>query len=139
MTCGNASESGEVFGVPYDYCLRAPGLTDPRCDRGPGENLPREGVTLAFTTPTGVPLAAPPTEVDPHGVMAFSLFVRADGDTRLALIDTQSLRVDVAPAAEVDVRVSGDRRFFTVTPRTRLTGDALGRVRLTVTGRRGGP
>lgn len=127
-------ESGEVFGVPYDYCLRAPGLTDPRCDRGPGENLPRDGVTLAFTTPTGVPLAAPPSEVDPHGAMAFSLFVRADGDTRLALIDTQSLRVDVAPAAEVDVRVSGDRRFFTVTPRTRLTGDALGHVRLTVSG-----
>ena len=127
-------ESGEVFGVPYDYCLRAPGLTDPRCVRGPGESLARDGVTLAYTTPTGVPLEAPPADIDPNGVMAFSLFVRAAGDTRLALIDTQGLRVELTPPAPVDVRVSGDRRFFTITPRTRLTGDATGHVRVAVTG-----
>jgi outer membrane protein assembly factor BamB len=38
-----SGESGEVFGIPYDYCLRE-NLQDPRCTIGPGEPLPDEGV-----------------------------------------------------------------------------------------------
>ena len=129
-----AGEDGEVFGVPYDYCLRAAGMADPRCIQGPNEDLPRDGVFLSYTTPTGVPLDAPPATLDANGILAFSLFVRAGGDTRLALIDSRSFTATATPAADLDVRVSGDRRFVVIVPRTRLTAGADGHVHIALRG-----
>src|SRR5262249_47028999 len=46
-------ENGQVFSVPYDYCLRSEASGDPRCRLGPGEELPDEGAHLFFTTQFG--------------------------------------------------------------------------------------
>ena len=43
-----AGESGEVFSIPYDYCLRAD-LDDDRCVTDTGEQLPASGVQLVYT------------------------------------------------------------------------------------------
>jgi outer membrane protein assembly factor BamB len=129
-----AGESGEVFSVPYDYCLRPEGAADARCVTDPGEDLPAEGAEVRYTTQLGAPLAAPPAAIDANQTLAFSLFVRQGGDTVLALLDSVSVTVSVTPAAAVDVEVSGDRRFFTVAPRGHLQPDADGGVTVRVTG-----
>src|SRR5262249_34511289 len=46
-------ESGEVFSVPYDYCLRPEAASDKRCTTTGGEGLPDSGVNLLFTTAFG--------------------------------------------------------------------------------------
>ncbi len=111
-----AGESGQVFSVPYDYCLRAEASTDSRCTRGPAEDLPPDGAYLLFTTQFGSTLDDPPAVIDANQPLTFSLLVRAGGNTRLALIDTPSLSVTVAPATAVSTEVSGDRKFITMVP-----------------------
>ena len=111
-----AGESGQVFSVPYDYCLRATAATDQRCRRGPAEDLPGDGAYLLFTTQFGRTLDDPPAEIDANQPLTFSLLVRQGGDTRLALIDTQSLTVTIDPASTVRTEVSGDRKFITLVP-----------------------
>jgi hypothetical protein len=129
-------ESGEVYFVPYDYCLSPTGIADPRCE-GPatGEGLPADGAFLYYTTQLGAPLDQPPATIDRNQALTFSLFVRAAGDTRLALIDEAALEVDVTPATEVSVVVSPDRRFVTVIPEQPFTADGGGRVQLHIHGR----
>lgn len=126
-----AGENGGVFFVPYDFCLRE-GLTDARCRRGPGEDLPAEGAFLYRTTRFGRPVSGTTATVDANEPLAFTLFVRQGGDTRLAFLDDASLDVSATPAATVRVDRSGDRRFFTVTPDTGWTPGADGHVRLRV-------
>ena len=108
-----AGESGEVFSIPYDYCL---GATDARCTLGPDEDLPDDGAHLLFTTRFGAPLDQPPATIQAHDALAFSLLVREGGDTRLALLDAAALSVEVSPDVPVQVEVSGDRRFMTIVP-----------------------
>jgi outer membrane protein assembly factor BamB len=130
------SESGEVFFVPYDYCLGPAGLADVRCE-GPavGEGLPADGAFLYYTTQLGAPLTEAPATIDPNQALNFSLFVRAGGDTRLALIDEAALAVTVTPATEISVVVSPDRRFVTVIPEQPFVADAGGRVAVQLAGR----
>ena len=114
-------EDGNVFSVPYDYCLLG-ASAQPGCDTTPGEALPPDGALLLFTTKYGEPLLTPPTQVDANQAMAFSLFVRAGGDTLLGLLDDATLKVDVQPPVAVTLQVSGDRRFFTVAPKVAFQG-----------------
>ncbi len=116
-----AGESGQVFSVPYDYCLRA---SDPHCDTV-GDQLPAEGAVLRYTTGLGSPLATPPAILDANQPVVLSLFVRAGGATQLGLIDTPTLAVDITPAAAVTTSVSSDRRFVVITPTTGFTGDSV--------------
>lgn len=129
-----AGESGEVFSVPYDYCLRPEGGPDPRCLVGPGEDLPEAGASLLYTTRFGAPLAQPPGAIRANQALAFSLFVREAGDTRLAVIDSGSVEVTLDPTALVEVSVSGERRFLTVTPLEGFRGDEGGQLSLTISG-----
>ncbi|MFH2010707.1 MAG: PQQ-binding-like beta-propeller repeat protein [bacterium] len=129
-----AGESGTVFSVPYDYCLRDVAAQDERCWVGPGEDLPADGAHLFFTTRFGAPLAAPPAEVHGNQLLAFSLFVRDGGDTTLAVIDSDSVEVTIDPTALLEVGVSGERRFLTVAPVDRYGADGNGEVTITVTG-----
>jgi outer membrane protein assembly factor BamB len=110
-------EDGNVFAVRYDQCTTVD-ETDQNCDTNPGESLPADGALLLFTSKFGEPLLTPPTVIDANQAMAFSLFVRVGGDTVLGLIDDTSLKVDVLPPSEVTLQVSGDRRFFTIAPKT---------------------
>jgi len=130
-----AGESGEVFGVPYDYCLGAEGATDGRCVPGPDEALPADGELLLLVDSLGGTLVEPPATIDGNRILAFTLFVRAQGDTRLALIDSPSVQVEVQPAVDVAVTVSGGRRFLTVRPEPRWLADAgSGQLTLRVRG-----
>jgi outer membrane protein assembly factor BamB len=129
-----AGESGEIFSVPYDYCLGAAAASDSRCTLGPAEDLPADGALVLFTTHFGSPLDTPPAQIDPNQPLAFSLFVREAGDTRLALIDADSLKVTVEPPTDLLVDVSADRRFFSVVPTTAFAPAQTGGVRLRVVG-----
>jgi hypothetical protein len=129
-----AGESGEVFSIPYDWCLRLESSADGRCRRGGGEDLPADGAILSWTTQFGRVLPEPPAEIDANQPLTFSLFVRRAGDTQLALIDTASVRVALDPPAPVRTEVSGDRKFLTVIPETLLAGPSGGKLHVEVSG-----
>jgi len=130
-----AGESGELFAIPYDWCLRDEAATDERCIPGPGEDLPADGASLLYTTPFGEAVVEPPSIVEGNATLAFSLFVREGGDTVLAHLDADSLQVSVEPEAPVDVEVSGDRRFLTVEPEELFLGDVDRMFTVSVSGR----
>jgi len=111
-----ADSEGTVFGVPYDWCLRA--RTDRRCQ--PGAPLPRDQARVLWTSPFGITSEHAPRTIDANQPLAFSLDVRAANRTRLALIDPRSVRVQANPPARLRTDVSGDRRYLVVTPRTPL-------------------
>jgi len=129
-----AGESGEIFGVPFDWCLRDEAADDDRCIAGPDEDLPSDGVYLLYTSPFGAAQLAPPAEIEANATLAFSLFVREAGDTVLAHLDSGSIDVQVTPAADVAVEVSGDRHFLTVEPTGLFTADGGGSLTVQITG-----
>jgi outer membrane protein assembly factor BamB len=128
-----AGESGQVFSVPYDYCLGPQGEGDERCYLGPDEDVPGDGAHLSFTSPLGA-LTSMPAEIDENQALTFSLLVRADGDTELALLDPASIEVTVEPPTDTVVAVAGDGRFVTVTPVEGWGGGAGGALSLHVRG-----
>ncbi len=129
-----AGESGEVFSVPYDYCLQDAAHGDSRCRLGPGEDLPNDGAYLLFTTQFGRTLDEPPADIGPNQPLTFSLFVRKNGDTQLALIDSQSLSVTIDPATAVRTEVSGDRKFVTIVPTSHFTASDTGELSVAIDG-----
>jgi outer membrane protein assembly factor BamB len=128
-----SGESGEVFGIPYDYCLRE-NLDDRRCTVGPGEPLPEDGVFIVFTTSFGGLEIEPPSAITANQALTFTLFVREDGNTKLAAIDSDSIEVTTDSGTELDADVSGDRRYITVIPQTPWVGDEGGTVNVRVRG-----
>jgi outer membrane protein assembly factor BamB len=129
-----AGENGGIFSVPYDYCLRKEMRDDSRCLLGPSEDLPAEGTHLFYTTQFGGLLTDPPESINANAALAFSLFVRRNGDTDLALIDSNSVRVETDPPSAVTVQVSGERRFLTVEPLDSYASGNDRKMSLTITG-----
>src|SRR5581483_7164822 len=82
-----AGEDGNVFGVPYDWCLNG-GASDPRC--APPEPL-ADGASVLLNTPFGRVLDGAPAATDPNQALAFSLFVRQNGQTQRVFLDATSL------------------------------------------------
>lgn len=111
-----AGESGEIFFVPWGFCLRAAEAANPDCLRGPGEQLPDDGVALYATTRFGTVVPTLEVAVEPNEALVLSLVQRAAGDTTLAVIDEASLVVEVDPNIAHSVVVAGDRRFVTIVP-----------------------
>ncbi len=128
-----SGESGEVFGIPYDYCLRS-GLQDDRCTVGPGEALPNEGAFVVYTTSFGGLELDPPTEISANLPLTFTLFVREDGNTKLAAIDTEGFEVTTSPEVDIIADVAGDSRYITVIPNGPWVGDAGGTIEVQVKG-----
>lgn len=126
-------EDGSICFVPYDYCLSAAGAADPRCATGTGEGLPDDGARLYFTSRFGALAPAPPAAIDANEPLAFTLSVRAHGDTQLALLDANALQVELS-AGRAAVDVSADRRFLTIVPETEWAGPAGGTLRLALRG-----
>ncbi len=129
-----AGENGGVFFVPYDYPLGPAGKKDPRSTLGPGEALPPEGAYMIYTANFGGLLVAPPRSIDANQPLAFSLFVRKQGDTINAVIDRESLRVSVTGNPKMDVKVSADGHFFMMTPRETWTGPDGGAMTVSIKG-----
>ena len=129
-----AGESGEVFGVPYDFCLRDEEQSSPACTIGPDEPLAAEGVLLRFTTNFGTALDEPPAAIDANQPLVFTLDVREGGDTTLAFIDAESTTVTVAPESAMTTEVSANRRFLTVIPDDGWLADEAGELRVEIAG-----
>jgi outer membrane protein assembly factor BamB len=127
-----AGESGEVFSVPYDYCLRPMSKDDARCSTTPPPAGPDDGASLVFTKAFGGLAFTPPATIDANQAVAFTLRVRRGGRTQLAILDAPMMQVAVTPPADVTVDVAGDGKFVTVTPATGFTPDASGNVTLTL-------
>jgi outer membrane protein assembly factor BamB len=129
-----AGENGDVFSLPYDYCLRPEAVADTRCRVGGGEDLPADGVFLFVTGRFGGLLVDPPSAIDANEPLTFSLLVRENGETQLALIDSKSLDLGLEPPVEAIVSVSGDRRFVTVIPAQAYVGVPGGTVAVRIQG-----
>lgn len=130
-----AGESGEVFGVPFDFCLRKEEATNTNCIIGGSEPLADDGLFVLFNTKYGSALFDPPQEIAAQEPMAFSVMMRENGDSVLALIDTGSLEVNVNPATDLEVTISAARNFFTVYPQTPFVTDNQGNISVTVSGK----
>jgi len=129
-----AGESGGIFFVPFDWCLQDAAASDARCVTGGGEGLPDDHVDLFPTTRFGRLLTEAPASVLPNEPLTLSLFVREDGDTSLAVIDSGTVTVTTDPASTPIVDVSGDRRFVTVIPDGGWPTDGDAEVTIQVTG-----
>jgi outer membrane protein assembly factor BamB len=129
-----AGESGEIFGIPYDYPLTDAGRNDPRVSAGPEEDLPAEGVFLFYTDHFGGLHLESPTSVEANQPLVFSLFVRENNDNRLAFIDTGRFDVEVTPTVDYRVQISADKRFLSLIPRTLWNADSNGRVAINFDG-----
>lgn len=116
-------ESGEMFSVPYDWCLRPENAADARCTT----SLPprADGASLAWVNAFGDTLDAAPAAVDGNAPITLLLAVRARGAQQLAVLDATSVHVTVDPPADVSVDVSGDGKFLTITPKVAFTPGPL--------------
>ena len=116
-------ESGEMFSVPYDWCLRPENAGDVRCTT----SIPAaaDGASLAWVSAFGDTLGSPPASVPASAPVTLLLSVRAQGQQQLAQLDTTSVQVTVAPPSDVAVDVSGDGKFLTVTPTTAFAAGPL--------------
>jgi outer membrane protein assembly factor BamB len=130
-----AGQNGGVYHVPYDYPLTEVGRRDPRTVVGPGEALPRDGVFLLYTEPFGRYRVEPPETIDANQPLAFTLFVRENGDTVKAAIDRDDLKVEVERNPRVEVTVSADGQFLTLAPRETWLGPRGGTIRVDLSGR----
>ena len=116
-----AMQDGRVIQVPYDYCLRSGRPTDPRCNVEPGESLPEDGEFILWTTPGGSSRYAGSVEsVLPGSVITLRLAARRGGNTLMAGIEKDSLKVEVNPWFPHRVKVSMDHRFIDLVPEQML-------------------
>lgn len=129
-----AGESGEVFGVPYEYCLRPTTKSNPKCSTTPPFSGTGDGASMVFTESFGGLDVTPPATIDANQALAFTLRVRASGATELAILDAASLEVTVTPPAAVTTSLAGNGQFVVVTPVTAFTPDGSGKVTVKVSG-----
>jgi outer membrane protein assembly factor BamB len=121
-------ESGEIFSVPYDYCLGGQGKRDPRCTPSEMVLAPDDGAALVYTTTFGSQTATPPATIDPNQPIVLSLVVKQGGHERLALLDPASVKVSFTPAAKFHVDVAGNGKFLIITPDAPFTADGNGKL-----------
>jgi outer membrane protein assembly factor BamB len=108
-------ESGQVFSVPYDYCLHTDGKADPRCAPPPAA-LPGDGAFLLYTTAFGAEEDGSPASVDPNEPIALSLVVRSGGHNVIGEVDASAVTVTTTPSVVPTVDVSGNGQYLTLTP-----------------------
>ena len=127
-------ENGGVFFTPYDYCLGESGRKDQKCVQGPGEGLPDDGAYLLPNSAFGRLTLAAPDSVDANQPLTFSLLVRRNGDTQLAAIDRDRLKVEVSGNPKFKVDVAAHRHFVTLTPGTTWAPTEVDKLTVTLRG-----
>jgi outer membrane protein assembly factor BamB len=116
-------ESGEMFSVPYDWCLRPQAENDARCVTS--VPLRPDGVSLAWVNSFGDVQPTAPGTIEGNAPIILQLVVRSAGVEQVAILDSTSVQVTATPATDVSVVVSGDGKFMAITPRVGFSPGAL--------------
>ena len=127
-----AGESGEVFFLPYDYPLTSAGKADPRSYIG-GENMPSDRQYLVYTNSFGAMMVSPDKSIDANSPLTFTLLDRKNGDTLLAALDRNSVKVSVPGNSGYRVEVGATNRFINITPVETWAPDANGSITVHIT------
>jgi outer membrane protein assembly factor BamB len=114
-------ENGSVFFVPYDYPLHNTSR-DKRCMVMRREMLPDEGAYLVYTNNFGKLFKQPPAMIDANQPLAFTLFVRRNGNTIKSAIDRDTLDINVTGNPLFKVFVSANKQFFVLVPQEVWSG-----------------
>ena len=125
-----AGESGQVFSVPYEWCVRPENAKDARCSTTAPTFA--DGASLQVTTSFGAKEDSPPTSIDPTRSITLSLVVREQGNAILAILDASKLSVTLTPPSPNTVVVSGDGKFVTITPTGAFAAASDGTVSINV-------
>jgi outer membrane protein assembly factor BamB len=111
-------EHGQVWYVPYDFCLNA---EDTRCVLG--NDLPDAFTGLYYVTPGGNLQADFPQSLESSAMVTLRLLVRKNGDTVDARVcnspigcPKDALKVNIQPHIPLDVEQSADGRYIYIRP-----------------------
>lgn len=116
-------ETGEMFSVPYDFCLRPDNAADTRCTVTASPRA--DGATLEWLGAFGATAIAAPSQIEGNGPLTMLLAVREGGAQKLATLDATTVKATLTPPADVTVDVSGDGRVLTLTPKSALPAGPL--------------
>ncbi|MGF1506597.1 MAG: PQQ-binding-like beta-propeller repeat protein [Anaerolineae bacterium] len=120
-----AGEHGQIWYVPYDYCLQA---DDIRCETSPVEDLPADVAGVFYVTPGGSTILGDPPELSPATVITLRLLVREAGETIDAWVcnsplgcPDDALTITIDPQIPFEVEQSADGHFVHIIPQGYLT------------------
>jgi hypothetical protein len=111
----DGGESGEMFSVPYDWCLRPENAGDAHCTTS--RPAAPDGASLAWVNAFGDTQPAPPASLDGNDRVTLLFALRAQGAQQIAVLDSTSIQATTDPPADVAVDVSGDGKFVSITPK----------------------
>ena len=115
-----AGEHGQVWYVPYDYCLHN---VDDRCETDPNTDLPDNAAGLFYVTPGGNTLPAFPDTLPTAAMITLRLLIRENGETIDAFVcnnpiycpdDALTIRLD--PPTPFTWEKSADGRYLYIRP-----------------------
>ncbi|HTX92177.1 MAG TPA: PQQ-binding-like beta-propeller repeat protein [Anaerolineales bacterium] len=119
-------EHGQLWYVPYDYCLNA--TDDTRCSTA--QSLPQDFTGLYYVTPGGNTEAAFPDSLPASTMLTLRLVVRQNGATVNARLcnnpvgcPKDSLVVSFDPTVPFDVQHSADGKYIYIRPQEFLAPD----------------
>jgi outer membrane protein assembly factor BamB len=129
-----AGQSGDIFFMPYDYPLTDEGRKDTRTIIRKGEDLPENGAFLLYTTGFGSLKIKAPQEIRANEPLAFTLFVRKNGDTLKSMIDKKALKVSITGGEKGKTDTSANSQFVTIMPQEMWTGPEGGTLKVNIKG-----
>ncbi|MEA4909376.1 MAG: PQQ-binding-like beta-propeller repeat protein [Anaerolineaceae bacterium] len=115
-----AGEAGQVWKIPYDYCLNA---SDPRCSTQAAADLPEEMSGLYYVSPGGSVELDDPAGLPASTLVTLKLILRQQGATLDAhlcntpfLCGEDALSISVSPDFEYESEVSADGAYLYIRP-----------------------
>lgn len=132
-----AGEHGQVWYVPYEYCLHA--NSDARCQTDPGSDLPADVAGLFYVSPGGNTQDAFPDTLPAATMITLRLLVRAADQTVDAWVcnnplycPADALTITLSPETPFAWEKSADGRYLYIRPEGFLQPDTA--YTLTVSG-----
>ena len=120
-----AGEHGQVWYVPYDYCLHH---NDDRCETAPSTDLPQDTAGLFYVTPGGNTLPDFPETLPTAAMITLRLLVRENGETIDAFVcnnpvycPDDALTIQLDPPTPFTWEKSADGRYLYIRPDNFLT------------------
>ena len=112
-------EHGQLWYVPYDYCLKT--SAEPRCSTS--RSLPEDFNGVYYVTPGGNTQPVFPASLPASSMLTLRLMVRQSGQTVNARLcnnpigcSKDSLVVSITPSVPLDVEHSADGKFIYIRP-----------------------